>query len=416
MSFLGGVFGSKRARVEEQTAFGQQALAMVRAQQRVAAAEFDPTDFVIGYATHDGERGRMSLATVFKRCQGISAEEARRVLFEFVSIPATVDAPADGQDGWATASAQLRPLIRQAGQLDLRTEGMRIADHTVWRPVLPGLIETIVIDQPTSMQNAHPSLLDEWGVDADTVFAAARANLTELALDTAAGYDPRAKAGMLHIPDVSGDLYAGSLPLVDGWLAGIGAKAGARPIVFVAQNVGVLIGAEFSEEHVLRLVRAARELFDNAVREVSPVPYTVDDDGRLVPYQVERNHLAWREIRAAECTLASHVYGQQYEHLRADLDADLTEDRAAKLTHIRKDGVDTTWSPWTDTVPTLLPRANNVTLTDVNTGATFAVPWETLAAAIDLEPVEGVYPPRYRVEYHPEPEVMARLRAAEALD
>ncbi|MGQ4617413.1 hypothetical protein [Nocardia sp. R7R-8] len=327
-----------------------------------------------------------------------------------------VDGPERRPKGWDAVAPRLRPLIRQAGQLDMRAEGMRIADHTVWRPILPCLIETVVIDGQTSMQNANPGLLEEWGVDADTVFATARANVAELALDTVAGYDPGSKAGMLHIPDVSGDLYAGSMPLVDGWLTGIGAKAGARPIVFVAQNVGVLVGAEFSEEHVLHLVRMARRLFDDAVRQVSPVPYTLDEEGRLVPYQVPRNHPAWREIRSAESTLAAQVYGQQYEHLRADLDAGLTDDLAAKLMHVRRDGVETTLSAWTDTVPTLLPRAHNVTLTNVDTGATFAVPWQTLAAAIDLRPVEGIYPPRYRVESHPDVEVMARLRAAQEFD
>ncbi|WP_216910830.1 hypothetical protein [Nocardia noduli] len=183
------------------------------------------------------------------------------------------------------------------------------------------------------------------------LFGAARVNLAE-SFDTVAAYDPGSSAGMLHIPDLSGDLYAGSLPLVDGWLSGIGAKVGARPIVFIAQNVGVLIGVEFSEEHVVRLVEMARRLYDDAVRPVSPMPYTVDEAGRLVPYRVARDHRAWREITAAESTLAAQVYGSQYEHLRAE---------------------------------------------------------------VDLRPVPGVYPPRYRVEYHPDAEAMARLRAVAAL-
>ncbi|MFD6463940.1 hypothetical protein [Streptomyces roseolus] len=221
---------------------------------------------------------------------------------------------------------------------------------------------------------------------------------------------------VLHIPDADGDLYAGSLPLVPGWLAGIGAKAGARPIVFVAQNTGLLIGAEFSPDHVLHLLRTARQLFDNAAREVSPVPYTVDENGRLIQYQVPRHHPVWRGIRAAESALSAHVYGQQYEHLRADLDAGRTEDRAARLTHISRDGVETTFAAWTDTVPTLLPRANNVSLTNVDTGATFFVPWQTLATATELRQVEGIYPPRYRVQFHPDAHVMAVQRAEQKID
>ncbi|WP_459961505.1 DUF1444 domain-containing protein [Nocardia sp. IFM 10818] len=406
MGFLGGGFGAK-----ERARFGQQALAMVRGQSAVARAEFEAGEFRIDYWLHDGEYGRIDLTTVFKRCRGVSEAEAAHMLFDFVAVsPALGGAEQSG--GWGEIAPRLRPLVRQADSLAMRVEGMRVAEHSVWRPVLPCLMESVVVDLPTSMRTLDPGQVAEWGLDMDAVFATARANLAELALDTVAAYDPGANSGMLHIPDVSGDLYAGSLPLVDGWLAGIGAKAGARPIVFIAENVGVLVGAEFSEQHVLWLVNTARRLFDDAVRPVSPMPYTIDAAGGLIPYRVRGDHAAWREIRSAEATLAAAVYGGQYEHLRADLDAGLTEDRAAKLMHVRsKDGVETTVAPWTDTVPTLLPKVGNVTLTNADTGETFGVTWEILAAAVDLRPVPGIYPPRFRVEHHPDPEVMGWLRS-----
>ncbi|MBF6177606.1 DUF1444 domain-containing protein [Nocardia otitidiscaviarum] len=407
MSFLGGVFGSKRKQ------FGEQALAMVRARPGVVEARFNAGRFEIEFRTQDGMRGRIDLTVAYRRCRGATPTEAARLLFEFVSITPEYGANATHEE-WMP---RLRPLLRQAGGLDMRVEGQRVADHKLWRPVLPCLMEYVVIDQPTSMQNVHPAQLAEWGVDADTVFAAARGNLAELAFDTLARYDPGTQGGMMHLPDTDGDLYAGSLPLVEGWLAGIGAKAGARPIVFVAENVGVLVGAEFSDQHVLRLLSVARELFDNAVRPVSPVPYTVDAAGALVPYRVERGHPAWREIRSAESTLAAQVYTQQYEYLRADLAAGLIEDRAAQLMHARKpDGSETTFAAWTDTVPTLLPRAHTVTLTDVDTGETFGLPWETLADAVDLRPVEGIHPTRYRVVDHPDAQTMARLRTCARID
>ncbi|WP_067704406.1 hypothetical protein [Nocardia jejuensis] len=410
MSFWGGMFGSKQGN------FGERALTMVLAQDSVAGAEFDAKAFEIAYVKRDGERGRINLTTVFRRCEDATPEAAERMLTDFVRMNKWEGGPEE-PTGWAAAAPLVRPLIRQAGDLDMRVEGMRIADHTLWRPVAPCLSETVVLDQPTSMQRVTPHDLEQWGIDAETVFSTARANLAELALDTIGAYDPGASNGMVYIGDNSGDLYAGSLPLVDGWLAGVGAKAGARPIAFVAQNVGVLFGVEFSEAHVERLVSLAGELFDNGIRQVSPMPYTVDEQGTLVPYQVHRNHVAWKDIRAAESRLSAAVYGQQYDYLRADLDEGRTEDRAAKLMHARKpDGTETTIAPWTDGVPTLLPRVHTVTLTDPETGETFGVPWETLAAEVDLPPAAGIYPPRYRVEFHPDENVMARLRAAQRMD
>ncbi|MEV6769425.1 hypothetical protein AB0N05_12450 [Nocardia sp. NPDC051030] len=406
MSFLGGVFGSKRKQ------FGQKAFEMMRANPAVASAEYDGDAFEISYLSHDGTRGRMNLTTVFRRCENASPAEAQEMLHNFVSHGPGLGGPEVPQ-GWEAVAPHVRPLIRQAGELATRMEGQLVSGHVLWRPVLPCLMETLVIDQPTSMPRVHPSQLAEWGVDAATVFATARANLTGLALDTVANYDPAANGGMLHIPDTSGDLYAGSLPLVDGWLAGIGAKAGARPIVFIAQNTGVLVGVEYSDRHVLHLVNTARELFDNAVREVSPVPYTLDEAGRLIPYRVPPNHLAAHEIGSAECTLTARVYGHQYDHLRADLDAGIIEDYAAKVMHVRaQDGTELTFTTWTDTVPSLLPRTDNVVLVDPATSDSLSVTWETLESAVPLPAAEGIYPPRYHAHFHPAPDIMAHLRAA----
>ncbi|MBF6439305.1 hypothetical protein [Nocardia cyriacigeorgica] len=133
----------------------------------------------------------------------------------------------------------------------------------------------------------------------------------------------------------------------------------------------------------------------------------------MIPFTVTREHPAWAGIRSAEATLAGQIYGQQHQALQADLEAGLVDDLVAKLLHMRvPNGMASTVAPWTDTVPMLLPRAHNVSLTNVDTGATFTVPWEVLAREVPLEPVAGLYPKRYRVEFHPGAEAMARLAAA----
>ncbi|RMI35057.1 hypothetical protein [Nocardia stercoris] len=408
MSFLGGVFGSERKR-----RFAETACTILRSYEQMTEVVPDLDGFGIDFRA--GEiHGRINLDTVFRRTRSLSDTEAFDILADFLAGTPGLS-PRAAKGSWDEVAPKLRPLIRQAGQLANRMEGMRIADHTLWRPVLPCLIESVVIDRDTSMENIHPGELERWDVDTDTLFTTARANLARYAQQVLDTYDPVKHRGGLYISDTSGDNYAGSLPLVPGWLAAIGAKAGVRPIVFVGGNVGVLIGAETSAAQVAALVGTAREVFDQAVRPVSPQPYTIEGD-RLVPYLVPEGHPAWAPIRAAEATLWSSVYGGQYPGLRADLDANLIEDYAAKLVHVRaRDGRESTYAAWTDTVPTLLPRAHTVSLTAVDTGDTFMVPWEVLDAELHLTPVEDLYPPRYRVEHHPAPDVMARLRAAQGL-
>ncbi|MFC9963601.1 hypothetical protein [Nocardia ignorata] len=67
---------------------------------------------------------------------------------------------------------------------------------------------------------------------------------------------------------------------------------------------------------------------------------------------------------------------------------------------------------WTDTVPTLLPRAHVVSMVDPTTASLFQVPWEVLDREVGLRAVPGLFPPRFLVEHHPDQATLARLRAA----
>ncbi|MGW6424698.1 hypothetical protein ACWF82_18650 [Nocardia sp. NPDC055053] len=414
MGFLSGVFGKRRSDSDDYAAFGEWALAIVRARPGIVSAEFDAAEFAITYATPAGGWAQINLATPYRSVSAAPRELAGDVLmFQLNNL---IDNVGDDSSGlaWAAVAPRLRPVIRQAGELATRVQGLSLAENTLWRPLLPCLMERVVIDKPTSMESVTPQHLATWGVDADTVFETARANMTELGSAIVDVFDPA--EGVLYLADEDGEMYAGALPLAAGWIAGLGAKAGALPIVFVPGNVGVFAGFATSPQRVRELVEVARGLFDDAVRPVSPVPYTLDEHGRLVPFTVPRHHPAWPAIRSAESTLAAQTYAMQHDGLRADLEAELIEDYAATLLHTRgPDGIETTFAPWTDTVPTLLPHAHNITLTNVDTGATFGVPWHVLATEVDLVPVPGLFPARYRVRYHPGPQAMARMAAAQGL-
>ncbi|MFC8043139.1 hypothetical protein [Nocardia sp. NPDC057353] len=411
MGIGSSLFGKRRTAADAEREFGERALALVRAQPGVVQAEFDADEFVITYRTATGPSW-IGLTTVWRRAAGRPPAHAQRILEQFV-LAGMHGIRARGQwPGWAEVAPHLRPLLRQAGQLDARIEGIRLGDQLLWRPVLPMLIEQVVIDAPETMASVTAQHLDDWGVDAATVFETARANMAGLAQRFLDLLDPTAR-DVMHVPDADGELYAGSLPLAPGWLHGAGLRYRTQPLVFVPGNVGVLLGFASSPGRVAELVHAARELYEEAVRPVSPVPYTVGADGGLVPYAVPEGHPAWAPIRSAESALAAAVYRDQYGELRADSPADDSADLAAEILHIGgRDGVEFTMATWTDGVPTLLPRVHAVMLTDLRTGAAVPTRWEALAREVPLEPVPGRYPPRYRVRHHPHPDAMRRLAAA----
>lgn len=207
------------------------------------------------------------------------------------------------------------------------------------------LVEKVVIDAPESMASVTRHDLDDWGVDAATVFETAHANMAGPAAHLMDALDP-AERDVLHVPDADGELYAGSLPLAPGRLHGAGLRYRTRPLVFVPGNTGVLLGFASAPERVAELVHVAGQLYAEAARPVSPMPYTLDAEQRLVPYAVPHGHPAWAAIRSAESTLAAAVYRDRYAALRADLDDGGAEDLAAEILHISgRNGVESTLPP-----------------------------------------------------------------------
>ncbi|KAF0847768.1 hypothetical protein [Nocardia caishijiensis] len=411
MGFGRGLF-RRRESASRDEIFGKWAVDILRAFPEVVSAEFDAAEFHVDVVYADGTPQQCGLRTPFRLAEGLDGEEAVQLLAEYLrGALAASTAMAEPVADWATMAPTLRPVLRPAGDLTLEVQGQRIGENIVWRPLLPCLTERVVIDLPTSMRTVSPEDLVEWGVDAHTVFATARTNMTDFAVETVSGFDP--DEGVHFLSDDDGDLYAGSLPLVEGWLAGLGNKAGAQPLCFVPGSFGVLAGVASSPERVCELVAVAREMFDNAVRPVSPVPYTVDGQGRLVPFTVPLGHPAWAAIRSAEAALAAPVYAAQYPSLQADVDSGRRTEYVAELLHVRApNGIEDTVAAWTDTVPTLLPRAHVVSMVDLATASLFPVPWEVLDREVGLRSVPGLFPPRFLVEHHPDQATLARLRAA----
>lgn len=409
MGFGRGLF-RRREQTDRHTIFGGWAVDIARAVPWVVSAEFDAAAFELAVVFDDGGTSRLGLITPFRRAANADGDEAVEILTGFLHNMLVTEHTREDPSGWAAVAPLLRPVLRPAGDLSGRVEDLRIGDHLLWRPILPQLTERVFIDHPTTMQSVTHSHLTEWGVDAETVFTTARTNMTDLAVEAVSIFD--VADGVLFLPDDEGDLYSGSLPLVPGWLAGLGTKAGAQPIFFVPGAAGLLAGVASSPERVCELVRAAREMYAEAPRPVSPMPYTIDADNRLVPFTVPDGHPAREAIRSAESALTAAVYGGQYDSLAADHDAGLFEEFVAEALHVRgPDGIESTVATWTDTVPTLLPRTHAVNLVDLTTHTVVRVPWEALAAEVPLRPVPGLFPPRFRVEHHPDGAVLARMTA-----
>ncbi|GAB4587570.1 DUF1444 domain-containing protein [Nocardia sp. IFM 10818] len=398
MGFLGGVFGSARNR------FGNKVLAQVLAYDAVESAEFDEEAFEVVVRRRGSDSyAKLSLEALFKRCEGRPEHERVQRVADLVE-PFLTDQQAEP---WGEAAKRLRPVLRPADRSQFGMAGIRARDVLLTRPVLPFLSEMVVVDNPSTMRFVTTADLTAWGVEADEVFSTAHYNLSDIAMSTLSAFEPAAGAQVLDFADEDGDSYVGSLPLVGGWLAGAEARSGTRPVVFLPGHAGMLVILGGDPDTFDQVLALAEERYDEALRPLSPVPYTIDDDGELIPYRVPAGHPAWQSIRHAETRLAAAVYGGQTDKLRAD---DNREEAISALMHLRApDGTEHTMTPWTGGTPTLLPHADYILFVITETNA-FRVAWSDVAALVTLTPAPGYDPPRYRVDDHPAPSVMARLR------
>jgi len=394
-----GLGGSPRER------FARQVLRTLKASGRVASARYIDEDFSIEYQLIGAPSpGRIFLENTFRETEQASVQE--RALRIRRLIDAVVG--SQGVPPWPQAREKLRPVLRAA------TFGLGVANPRapqLSRPVLPFLIEAVVVDEPTAMAYVDHRNLAEWGVTGDVVFAAARANLAARA--PRVDGPPASGPTLLRIVD-DGDTYVTSLLLVDGFLAGLASQVGGRPVAFVPDRTTLLVVGE--DPRLLAMVYdLVEEQYRQAPRSISPVGYTVDDRGVVVPYTAPAGSALARRAHRAEVLLAATEYAAQKKAIEADLERQgiVGPYVASLLVTERPDSDTVSVAVWAEDCDALLPQADVVAFPSAapDGGQPLTVPFAVVAREAALVPEPDYNPPRYRVTRLPDETVMARLRA-----
>lgn len=271
--------------------------------------------------------------------------------------------PAD----WHAARPLLRPVLRGVTTpADVSTP--------LSRPAWPFLAEFVVVDHPETM--TYVSVDHGWGVDADEVFGAARANLTAATL-----LGKATEPVVVQFVD-DGDSYWTSHLLLDGWLAGLAGQVGGVPVAFAPDRGTLLVTADHSD-HLPGLFAQAEAVYLASPRAITPMAYVSDADGRTVPYEAAPGSPYELCVRRAQALLATREYARQAEQLPL----------AAELL-IADDG--RTRALWSRDGPALLPVADEVQVGDT------IWPWHAVAPHLTEE---DLAPPRWRGESWPKPGV-----------
>jgi hypothetical protein len=374
--------------------FAGEVLAALRAAG-IPDAHYARREFSIEYRRAPGaESAWLYLHNLYAECQReprTRDERIQRFVATFTRLP-------EVPDSWESARDRLRPVLRSA---TFARGGESGRPATLRRPAFPFLDEMVVVDQPTSMAYVSEMTCADWGVSTEEVFTAARANLA-----VTAGLPPADQPGgrvMLRFID-DGDAYWVSHVLLDGWLATLGEHVGGAPIAFMP-DVRSLIVVDADPVPLPELFELIERHFAESPRPLSPVAYTVDQTGRVVPFTVASGHPAAAAIERASRVLAATEYGAQQNILRDEVE----EYIASYAVFGTPEGGTFSVASWTRGMQVLLPRVDFVAF-NVAAGHTFFVPWDVVMEADVLTELPEYRPPRYRAQVWPAPAAFGYLR------
>lgn len=374
--------------------FAGEVLSALRAAG-ISDARYHRREFSIEYRRAPGaEPTWLYLQNLYAECQRAPHTRdarIRRFVTTFTRLP-------EVPDTWASARDRLRPVLRSA---TFARGGESERPAPLRRPAFPFLDEMVVVDQPTSMAYVSEVTCAAWGVSPEEVFAAARANLA-----TTAGV-PRTEAPggrvMLRFVD-DGDAYWVSHVLLDGWLARLSEHVGGTPVAFMP-DVRSLVVVDSDPQPLPELFELVERHFAESARPLSPMAYTVDQAGRVVPLTVGAGHPAAGAVERASRVLAATEYGAQRNILR-----DLVDDYVASYALFTgPEGGTFSVAAWTRGTRVLLPRVDFVAF-NVAAGNTFFVPWDVVMEADVLTELPEYRPARYLADIWPAPAAYGYLR------
>lgn len=398
MSFwskLKGLFGAEDVRAEAAPRTPRELFAEEVERALVAAGTLvvrhEPEDFSI--IVKEGEHeGTVFLGNIFAETRDVTPAErsARIAALLSARVGADFDIP------WEEARERLVPLLRPSTMFAL-VEHRPGHKPVLRRSFVPMLIETVAIDAPQSMLHLDLERADTWGVGHAQIFQQAREVLGSVPTEIAP-YDPEAPFPLWHVSN--DDSYESSRLLLPGWLASFADKVHGRPVAVVPDRAMLLVGGDGDVACLQRLLQTAERQYASSPRSISPAPYTVDDQGQVVPYRTPVGHPLEHDVELAHVKLALAEYEGQTEYLQKKLGEDVF---VAKFSAIQADdGAVWSYCVWTRDVPSLLPRTTHVMLLDPNVDEKAKrVTWAEVEARLVEEP--GVEPPRYRTNGWPAP-------------
>jgi hypothetical protein len=383
--------------------FAGEVIGLVRGILGLRAERLD--GFALRVEQPDGPPVTMNLHNVYSETQGLDgdarAERLRRAVLALVPQPR----PAT----WRDAAPRLMPAVRTASWAnELSSIGAgEPAAGPFGRPLAPFVKLLCAIDSEHAIAFATGADLTKWGVTDDEALRTASDNLARMPCEVRRGGP---------IAEILGpDGYVSSWLAAPAALARIAADIGSSVIAVAATRDQLLLIDADHPEAASRMLEPTLEHYQNAARQLSPVPYLVSETG-IKAWEPPAGHPARPIVDKAARYLAAVEYGHQQVRLDDRLTKAGEDVYVAKHTLVQgPDGSLWSWTAWVRQVTNgLLPRADVIIFPDNDhPDGHLAVRWDdAFRLAGDALREEPDYdPPRWRHHGWPDDNTLALLRA-----
>lgn len=359
-------------------------------------------------AEGDGSSHSFYLNNLFEETRNLPSEDRLARVERFLLD--TFAPRYSGPRGWSEVRERIVPVLRGGSNFLVGHQTV----PALRRPFVPFLFEGVVVDSDAGMEYVNSGEPGKWGVGVDQVFAEARRNLAACE-DRIEPFAEDTSSALWHVG--TDDDYQSSRLLLPGWLSSFEGRVKGRPVAIVPDRSTLIVGGSEDATLLERMLQLAEERAKASPRYLSVVPYTTDDAGRVVPFEVAGDHPLASALRRPCHLLAGTEYLSQKEHLNALHERDGTDIFVAAYGAIRtKDGLEHSYASWGENIDSLLPKTDLVAMgSDDSQGDKWLalVRWEDVdrIAPGCLVPDPTCDPVRYRTVRWPDPAAITQLRA-----
>lgn len=369
---------------------------------------YDPANFALTVGEGD-KPSTMFLHNAYNHYLAAPRLKRSAVLNEFVMGSQVPEMP----ESWEQVKPLLRPRVRDRfyhwampRQLELAGHDSSNMVQPVLRPICEHLNVELAVDTEHSIATFDRERLEEWGIDEDAAFAAARDNLWSVSNDDFLQPQPGVyvspwrdnwDASRLFLHDLIWQLKVKGLPVA------------AVP----SRDVLIVTGSE-DAQGLQAMASLAEETINNDPRPSTPAPVILED-GVWRPFVAPADHPAAAAIDRLNLIARVRDYEEQKQILNALHESNGTDIFVASCMVAERESTGQlfTYSVWSRGVPTQLPITDFLAFNpnpDGKHDESLMVPWSQAHAIVEsLMQPEDLYPPRLRVELFPDDSQMQKL-------